>query len=187
MKPIIFSTHRALDEKKIRNRLTGFGWLLAALGLICLLASFTATMATVIFFGALLLAAGVVQLVHSLTARSEDFLVGTISGGLYCLVGVLMVIDPVSGAIGLTLLLGVFFLASGILRVFVAFSARRLGLAAGWHFTGAAITLIMGLLILSGWPAIGNWLIGLLLGVELLFAGLTLIFFTTSTQGSQGG
>jgi uncharacterized membrane protein HdeD (DUF308 family) len=185
MRPIIFTTHGAIDEKKINTWLLGLGWVLAVLGLTCLFASFTATMATVIFFGAVLLIAGIVQLAHTLMARSEDFLFRMISGGLYCLVGVLMVVDPVSGAIGLTLLLGLFFLASGAIRLVVAFSAQRLGLSAGWHFLGAALTLLLAVVILSGWPASGNWLIGLLLGVELLFTGLTLIFFTSSAPRLQ--
>lgn len=153
------------------------GIVLTLLGVLAIAGAFFTTLATVIFFGVLLVLAGVIQLTHTLSQRSRSpFFRG--SGVLYLLVGLIMLIAPVGSAIGLTILLALMFVTAGVIRLRYAFAARKMGLPSSWYFTGAALNFVLTLLIISGLPETGTWVIGFFLGLELLFTGMTMIFLT---------
>lgn len=93
------------DPQAIRENRTwfvGIGILLVVLGTVAIIAAFTATLATVLFFGLLLLFAAAAQILHALTAaRWRGFVIHLLSAILYAAIGGLIVYDPVAGAIGL--------------------------------------------------------------------------------------
>jgi uncharacterized membrane protein HdeD (DUF308 family) len=90
-----------------------------------------------------------------------------------------MLIAPSGSAIGLTFLFTVFFLVAGFIRLGYAVAARRMGIPSGWYFSGAVLNLALAVLVLAGLPETGTWVIGMFIGIELLFAGLSIIFFTS--------
>lgn len=94
--------------------------------------------------------------------------------------------DPVGGAIGLTLLLA-FFLLGGLLRIALAITARRQGRSVGIHLTAGMVNLILAALIIVGWPATGTWMIGLFVGVELMLGGHFLILSPAQITGQSLG
>lgn len=154
-------------------RALGVFWII--LGSIAVVATFAATMATVLLIGVLLLLAGLGQFAQLWADRSPHPGWQLLTGALYSVAGVLLILDPVSGAIGLTLLIAILFLAGGALRLAMAVTARGLGFPAGWHLAGGVLNLILAALIFAGWPETGTWVIGLFVGIELLFGGLTLL------------
>lgn len=158
------------------NGLRGIGIFFLVLGIVAIVSAFAATLATVLVFGVILLLAGIAQLAHAFSERHVDFGWRLTGGILYTLVGVLLIADPVGGAIGLTLLLAVLFLVGGALRIGLATSMRRQGRAAGWQIAGGVINLVLAGLIIAGWPGTASWIIGLFVGIELFFGGLTLVF-----------
>jgi uncharacterized membrane protein HdeD (DUF308 family) len=112
-------------------------------------------------------------------ARWRGFLVHLLGGILYVTIGALIVVDPVAGAIGLTLLLAGFFVAGGILKLVLGFQAES-----GWFAFSGIIDLLLGALVAIGWPETGTWVIGLFVGIELVFAGLSLILMASATRSS---
>ena len=171
-----------------------WGWLLA-LGIVMiifgglgLVFSFALTLASVIVFGALALAAGLLQLWHGFAAREESW------GGrglhllvalAYLLLGGLLLWDPLSGSLSLTLFLAAFLLVIGGFRVYYAWQWRR----RGWRWKLAAFTgvldILLAVLILAGWPSTGLWVIGLFLAIELLLNGFLLTSLALSVRGMQ--
>ena len=155
-------------------RILGIFW--SVTGIVAIISAFTATMATVLLIGVLLLLAGLAQFVHVFANQSPNLVWRILSGGLYAAVGVALIMNPVGGAISITLLIAILFLAGGALRLAMAAKIRRLGVSGGWHFTGGILNLGLAALVLTGWPETGTWVIGLLVGIEMLFGGLTLLF-----------
>jgi len=160
------------------------GLLLTALGLLAVVAAFAATVTSVVLLGVLLLLAGAVQLAHARADRPLDFGWRALAGALYAGAGILLVVDPVSGAIGLALLIGMLFLIAGALRLALAALAGRAGVPTAWYVLAGGLDLLLAVLILAGWPGTGTWVIGLFLGVELLFVVVSLTVATLIARGA---
>lgn len=181
MEPIEELAENFPTTREQRRWLMGLGLLLTMLGLVALFASFAATLTTVFLFGALLLVGGIAQLAHALSPRTQNVGWELFGGLLYALAGGLLLLDPVSGAVGLTLLLAAFFLAMGVLRITLGLRLpeRRGVRRSGLLWTGS-IDFALGLLIVFGWPEISLWMIGIFLGIELVFAGLSLLSLSSA-------
>jgi uncharacterized membrane protein HdeD (DUF308 family) len=150
------------------------GVVLFLLGLAALAHVFTATVLSVLVYGWLLLAGGVVQTVYAVWARRwSGFFLYLLDGLLCLLVGAFLVRHPVLGADILTFFLAVFFFIGGFLHVLASLIwglPHRF-----WEVITGLITVALGVLIWSGWPDTSYWTIGLFVGVELLFNGWSLI------------
>jgi uncharacterized membrane protein HdeD (DUF308 family) len=152
-------------------------WLFFALGLasviVGLLAisfAFIATMTKVIVFGILLLIAGTTEVIHAFMARNgRGFALHLLSAALYLLVGLFMIEDPVRAAAVLTLLLAASFLVGGVLRIIFSLGANFPGWP--WVLLNGVVDLVLGALIWSEWPESSLWVIGLFVGIDLLFHG----------------
>jgi uncharacterized membrane protein HdeD (DUF308 family) len=129
-----------------------------------------ATKAATVMFGFLLLAGGISQIVSAFWAgKWSGTLLHLLVGILYVIVG-WMVIDCVeSAAIQLTLITAFFLIFSGIFRVIFALSERFTGW--GWVLLNGAVSMLLGFLIYKQWPYSGEWVIGLFVGIELIFNG----------------
>lgn len=158
-----------------------WGWFVA-LGVLMLILGFVAgvyvlaaTVASVLFVGVMMLVAGVGQLVQAWRVKGwRGFLLWTLSGLLYAIAGGVALYNPLAGAAVLTLLLGAFLIAAGVLRLWVWFQHRSQQ-GWGWLALSGVITLLAGLLVAVGWPANSLWILGLLLAIDLLFQGATLV------------
>ena len=89
-------------------------------------------------------------------------------------VGLWLILEPHSGALTLTLVLGIYFVLMGLMRIAVAFAGRGQP-NAGWIGLSGICGLIVGILVLAKFPSSGDWAIGLLIGIDLIFAGWSLI------------
>jgi uncharacterized membrane protein HdeD (DUF308 family) len=89
---------------------------------------------------------------------------------LYAFAGVYLLVAPLSGTVTLTFVLGVLFLVEGGFRIGAALADRGIP-ARGWQIGGGIVTAILGGLILATWPSSSDWVIGTLVGVNLLFWG----------------
>jgi uncharacterized membrane protein HdeD (DUF308 family) len=79
---------------------------------------------------------------------------------------------PVSGAISLTILVAALLIADGVIRCALAYRLRPVQ-GWGWFLCAGVASAVVGILLLIGWPLTGLWALGLLLGVNLLFSGMT--------------
>src|SRR5215204_2185593 len=145
------------------------------LGSIAILVPAVASQVSTVFFGWILLAAGGFLIAAAFTAHS----VGTVALRLLwalvtIIVGFWLIVAPGDGTETLTLLLGIYFLFMGVTRITVAFLARgRHG--AGLVGLSGFCSLLIGILILVEFPSSADWAIGLLVGVDLIFAGWSLV------------
>jgi uncharacterized membrane protein HdeD (DUF308 family) len=150
------------------------GVALMLLGLVALGSPWIATLATAVLIGALLIVSGVAETVGAFWSRGwSGFVVPLLSGVLSVAIGLLFLWEPVDAVLALTLLLGCFLALFGIFKIAAALNHRFA--AWGWPLASGVVDLILGVLIVLEWPASGLWVIGLFVGVTLLFRGLNWI------------
>lgn len=159
-----------------------WGWFLA-LGILALVAGFAAlaiegfaTLVSVVTIGVLVGIVGVVEIVMGFRARGwGQALYWEISGLFYVAVGVFAWAEPVQASVVITLLLGAGLLAAGAVRLISGFQHHDR--MRGPLILSGLVTGLLGLVIVVGWPANGLFVIGLLLGIELIFTGVNWIAF----------
>jgi len=154
-----------------------WGWIVA-LGVVYLITGFIAlgsmmmaTVASVLVVGVMMIIAGVTEVIGAFQMKSwGKFLIWAVLGVLYIVAGFLTFENPLFAAVLLTLFLGASLLASGAVRLFLAFSMKRESPWV-WVALSAVITLLLGLLILARWPVNSVYILGLFLGIDLIMAG----------------
>jgi len=153
------------------------GIVLVVLGLLAIVIPPLATIAVTIFLGWLFLISGVVGLVTTFWARhSPGFWWALLSAVLAIAAGIVLLVDPLRGAVSLTLLLVVFFTIEGVLTIMYALEHKKdLSGRWGWMLTSGIIDLILAAIILAGFPGTAAWALGLLVGINMLFGGTALI------------
>ena len=95
-----------------------------------------------------------------------------------------MVLYPFEGVLALTLLLAAFLLVQGVFQIVAAYRIRP-GRSWGWMLASGIATLILGVLIWLGWPGAALWIIGLLVGIHLLFSGFSLVMLALAARRSE--
>lgn len=159
----------------------GSGWIIA-LGIIYVIAGFIAlgsmmmaTVASVFVVGVMMVIAGVAEVFNAFQIKTwGKFLVWALLGMLYIVAGFITFENPIFAAVILTLLLGASLVASGLVRLFLAFNMKR---ETPWVLVAisGAVTLVLGLLILARWPINSVYILGLFLGIDLIVAGVSWI------------
>jgi len=158
-------------------------WVRVLLGVVLLLAGLfilgdvmAATIISAIFIGIMAIIAGAFEIVHAFWTKGwGGFLWQIFLGILYLAFGFMLVTQPLSGALVLTWVLGLVLLVSGLLRIFMGL---RLWRDVGWIMViSGALGAIAGLIILARWPASGLWVLGLLLGIDLICHGIAWLTF----------
>jgi len=160
----------------------GLGICLIVLGTIALGSSVLATMATVVLIGWLLIIGGVLEGVHAFWRERGwgGFFIDLLTGILYVVVGFMMVANPAEAAVTLTLAIVLFLMFGGIFRVIVALMLRFPHW--GWLVLHGAVNLLLGIAIWRQWPLSGLWVIGLFVGLDLIFNGWSLVMLGLSAK-----
>jgi uncharacterized membrane protein HdeD (DUF308 family) len=158
-----------------------WGWFIALgvalvlLGMTAVIFPLVSTLAAEQFFGWLLLFGGLIQCVHSYRTKTwAGFALELAIGLLYLAGGFILISNPMSGIVTLTLLLIVLFVIDGILRSMLAFKLRP-ARGWGWVLMSGIVSLIVGGLIWAEFPSSALWAIGLLVGLNLMFSGLSFL------------
>jgi uncharacterized membrane protein HdeD (DUF308 family) len=154
-----------------------WGWIVA-LGVVYVIAGFIAlgsvvmaTVASVFVVGVMMIIAGVAEVFSAFQIKSwGKFLLWVLLGALYIVAGFVTFENPLLAAALLTLILGVSLVASGIMRIILAFSMKQ-ETPWIWIVLSGVITLLLGLLILAHWPVSSLYILGLFLGIDLIMAG----------------
>jgi uncharacterized membrane protein HdeD (DUF308 family) len=151
------------------------------LGSIALTSVFWATMVSIILFGTLLVAAGSATVLHSLLiADWKGFFVELIAGILSSVVGWMIIMNPILGATTLTIVLGVYFTVSGLIKI----SGGLLNNLEhwGWLLFNGIASSALGLMILAQWPAASLWVLGMFLAIDLMVSGWTAIMLSLAVR-----
>lgn len=136
------------------------------------------TLGITLFLGWLLLVCGTFQTVRVISIRNmPGFGLWLFSGILQIIIGYFLVADPMEGRMTLTLLLSVFFAMDGLAKVSLAIMLRPLA-RWGWMIFSGLTSLFLAILVWAGWPGTALWVPGLLLGINLIFAGWSLLYIS---------
>ncbi len=141
----------------------------------------TATFASVVVFGWLLLLAGVTQIVHAFQVRTwSGFFLYLLDGIIRAAVGTMMVIYPGAGAEALTLLLSFYFVVGGTFKA-IASGALRFP-SWGWSVASGLVSIALGVMLAMQWPASSMWFIGFVVGLDLMLYGWALLMFAAAVN-----
>jgi uncharacterized membrane protein HdeD (DUF308 family) len=158
-----------------------WGWIVALgavyviVGLVALGSIVTATAATVLLVGAMMVVAGLTEVFNAFQMRTcGKFALWLLLGALYIFSGVITFQNPLLAAVLLTFLLGLALVVSGAMRLILAFGMKE---SAPWIFVAISgvVTLLLGLVILARWPVSSVYVLGLFLGIDLVIAGASWI------------
>ncbi len=163
--------------------ITAFGVLLVVLGFAALVFSLVATIVTVTLNGILFLIAGAAEIGIGMHARELGAVLplGGRRPRLYRRRGRCASSIPILASVVLTLLLGAGLIAAGVVRAYLA-SQLPADHPRGLVFLAAAVTILLGLIIVSHWPLDSVYVLGTLLGVDLLFHGVGWVSFGMGLQ-----
>jgi uncharacterized membrane protein HdeD (DUF308 family) len=135
-----------------------------------------ATVVSTIFIGAAFLVMGGFQIVKAFQTKEwSGALLTAALGVLYALAGGVLWSNHLAGAVSLTFLIAAMLVASGLVRLWLAYEH--------WHAMGGALTLsgiiaiAAGVLIFAGWPASSLWVLGMLLAIDVIFQGFAWLLF----------
>lgn len=155
--------------------LMAIGMVAIVIGCIAILVPAVASVGTAIFIGWILVIAGAFLVAGAFAAQTVGSVVLRLVWALLTvIVGLWLIVEPHNGTLTLTLVLGIYFLFMGITRIGVAFAARGQQGAGLVGLSGIA-GLLIGILVLVEFPSSADWAIGLLVGIDLIFAGWTLV------------
>ena len=158
------------------------GVLLLLVGLLAIALPFFAGIAASVFFGWLLLIAGIAHLVYAWSERGTRAVLWQILIGIaYLIAALYMLVLPVAGVITLTLVLAFYIVVAGIFEL-VVFSRLRGLPGTIWFLVDGLVSFLLAGLIFFHWPSSSLWAIGSLVGISLLFSGIARITFPLSLR-----
>ena len=182
-------TERPIGIKSVPDSLTrGWGWLFALgvvfviLGSIGLYMTIGLTLISMIFFGVLLIIAGVSQFVD--VCKSKEWKLAfwhALVAVFYVVGGGLVIYDPFLASALITILLAGVLLLIGFSRLMMATTLKK-SAGCGWLVFAGLMAIILGTLILLQWPISGLWVIGLFIAIQMMVDGWTYIFIALAKR-----
>lgn len=170
------------EVKQHRGSLLVAGIISLILGTIAILAPLAATVAVVWIIGAVILVQGVIQLIHCFkSAQWSAFAWNLLWAVVYIIAGGLILARPLLGAVTITLLLAAFFIVEGVVKLGLAMKLKPAP-RWGWVFFSGIMGLVLGLIIFAGWPGDSLAIMGLLLGIDLIFGGWSMIMLASAAK-----
>lgn len=166
------------------------GWFLAlgiamiVLGVIAIGSPFVVTLAVNLLLGWVLIFGGLVQIVHAFSVRAwGGFLWMMLIGIVHGAVGGLLLRNPIAGVLTLTLLLAAFLLIEGICQLIMAFQLRPMP-GSGWMMVSGIVGILLAVMIYSRWPSSAAWVLGTLVGINLIFDGWSMVTVWMAAKGT---
>jgi uncharacterized membrane protein HdeD (DUF308 family) len=166
-------------ETAVGTATKGSGWsmlwgiLMFICGILAISLPLASSIGIVILLAWLILFAGISHLIFAFHSHSiGGFLWQILLALIYGAAAIYMLTNPLLGVLSLTLVLAVFLLVEGILEMALYFRIRQVR-HAGWVLFDGIVTLILGILIWAQWPSSAVWVIGTLVGISLIFSGIS--------------
>lgn len=182
--PLLNPLFSMKSAKSHWKRFLSLGVALIVLGFFATSAAVATSFVTLLFVATTLLLGGLTKLTYSFWAKHlTSFLLSLLSGLLYTLMGVLFIAKPFAGLAALTLLLGGMFLVSGIFKITLALKSRPAQWE--WSFLSGIISSLLGIMVLSEWPEASVWILGLFVGVDLIFYGWTVVLLSLAAKNER--
>jgi uncharacterized membrane protein HdeD (DUF308 family) len=171
--------------KKNWQWLLGLGIALTILGTVSILVATLTTLISVIFFGVFLILNGFMFIYHAVKfwwRQWGKFFLQLSIGILYVLGGFVLSFYPVHGALSLTLILALFYIFIGVYRGVLSVKQKAPGW--GWMLFSSLVTLLLGIFIVFLWPAASLWVIGVFIGIDIIFVGWAFIMSALAVRAT---
>lgn len=182
--------YNATPEKEVKRAsgiFTGAGILMILVGCFAIVAPHIVGQAFALLVGISFVIASVFIFVWAFSAEGAGTVIGRIAWALVALiVGLIIVTHTDLSAKAFTVILIAYFLAAGVVRLGAAFVQRGVP-GAGWLGLNGALSLLIGLIFVASWPNSAEWAIGLLIGIDLIFSGWTLILLSQEAKSQALG
>lgn len=188
--PEDFSRLQSVMSQTVKAHWKAFlfeGVLLVVLGVAALILPPLASLAIAIFLGWMFLISGLGGLIVTYWARSAPgFWWSLISAALAVLAGMLLLARPMQAVLTLTIVVGAYFLAEGVATIMYALEHRReLSGRWSWLLIAGLVDIAISFLVIAGLPNSAEWAIGVLVGINLLFGGASLIGLALAARNSN--
>jgi len=175
-----------MSAKKEINRAVGWSIVCSVLmmvaGILAMVVPPASGIAVTILLGCLLVFCGGVHLAYAWETRhSGGFWWGLLLSVIYVAAGVYISLYPMAGLASLTLVLAAYLLAESVLEFILAYQLRPLS-GSGWLVLDGIVTLILAVMIGWTWPSSSLWVIGMLVGISMLFSGITRLMISLSAR-----
>lgn len=152
------------------------GLLMLVAGVLALIFPFPASLTVVVFAAWSFIVLGVLQLIIAAKdAEGASRILIALLGVVMIWIGFVLRGNPLEGLITLTIIVALSFVASGVAKVFIGWTIRSLGMG-GWVMLSGAVSLALGIMFLANVLGTAPWLLGMLLGIELLSNGVAALF-----------
>lgn len=172
------------DIQELRQNwgwIMAFGCLMVLVGMFAIAYAVLFTIVTVFWMGAILIAAGVIEAVYAVRHRERGHLIWYLLEALLALViGALLLRGPVAGALALTLVMAVYFVLAGVFKIIAALVLRLPYW--GWTLLNGVLSLVLGVIVWGGWPGTAFWVLGLFIGINLIFSGFGRIMLAVALR-----
>ncbi|MBI4725020.1 MAG: HdeD family acid-resistance protein [Rhodomicrobium sp.] len=162
------------------------GILLIILGALAIAVPVVASVAIAAFVGWLLFFAGVFKAVSLIRSpHAPGYISSLVLAILTAILGLVLALFPLQGAITLTMLLTAYFIVHGIASFIFAFSIKADTGRWVLMLLGGVIDLVLAGLVIAGWPSTAVWILGLYVGINLLFTGFALVFAALGARSAS--
>jgi uncharacterized membrane protein HdeD (DUF308 family) len=156
--------------------------LMIVAGMLAIVVPQAAGIGVAIFVGWLLVFSGVMHVVFGWHTRSSGgLLFELLVGVLYIAVGCYVLVNPVAGLASLTLALAIYLFVEGVLELVLSFRLRPMP-GTGWLLVDGIITFILAIMIWTTWPSSTGWVIGTLVGISMLFSGISRLMLSLAAR-----
>ena len=178
----VASTHVPVMLKKSIGWSITLSALMILAGVLAIVLPPVAGIVATVFFGWLVVFSGLAHLIFAWHTRSTGALLWELLIGIaYILVGGYLLLSPVAGMLSLTLGLAIYLFAESILEFSMWFRVRGIP-GTGWLIVDGFITLVLAVLIWRSWPLSAAWVLGTLLGINMLFSGFARLMISLAAR-----
>ena len=174
------------DLKKRSTWSILMGVLTAILGVFLIIYPMATATVTTLLLGWVLIFVAIAQIVFALHSQTVGkFFLKVLLAVIYGIAGVALAFFPIAGVAALTVVLGLFLCAYGVVAIVGAFQMRPVD-GWGWFLFDGLVTLLLGILIVARWPSSSLWAIGTLVGVAVLMGGISRIMIAGKIRKVTG-
>jgi uncharacterized membrane protein HdeD (DUF308 family) len=151
-------------------------------GILAIVIPPAAGLAVTVLFGWLLIFSGVAHLVFGWQTRSTGGLIlELLLGAVYIGAGAYLLWNPLTGMVTLTLALAIYLFVESIIEFVLAVRLRPMA-GSGWLFVDSLVTLVLAVIIWRTWPANAGWVLGILVGISMLFSGFSRLMLSLAAR-----
>lgn len=176
------NTHLDKLSKRTSGWSIGISILLIVCGILAILLPVEMSFGVVIVISWLLIISAVFQFIHVFSCKGfGSALWKTLIAAVYFATGLFLRLNLAIGVKALTLLLIWFFVVQGVIEIIFYLRTRKSGVS-GWVLFDGLVSLILGILIWRHWPSGALWVIGILVGINMLMTGMTRLMLTLAVR-----